>query len=749
MKTLNPAKWIKYNTYDDGRNDYEKYGLPCPYFRQEFTLEEKKAVKAELQATSVGVFKAYINGMETDGDYMSPGYTDYRVRIPTMRYDVLPLLQKDNAIVIVAGDGWAVGYMGNRMYRKNYYREIYVCAKLTVEYEDGSKQIICTDENWRADTDEIVRTDNYMGEFIDHNRAKNKSFYLPHYDYAQGAWRAPIVADYNMSRTLMSCACEEVAPRIRVKHVLTPEVLRQDDRTIIYDMKQNMVGVIRLKVKGDKNTRIRARFGEMLEKDGTLYVENLRRAEATDTFFLNGEGEEEFRPLFTFHGFRYVELRITGNAEILSVVGEVMYSDLEKTGEWSCSDELVNRIYQNIVWGQRGNFLSVPTDCPQRDERLGWTGDAQIFCGTAMYNMDCDKFYRKYIQDLIDSQHANGAIGGVVPHVPNTMFDGEEGCPMLIAAGWGDAMTVIPYEHYLMYGDKKFLRDTLYFVKKFVRAEEKQTDDLIRPAEENYGDWLNVNCNTDKSLLSTEYFAFSTLLTAKMCEIVGDEEAQDFYDLHNDIKQAFRNKFLTEEGKLACHTQTAYLLAYASKMLTKEEVYEPFIDTMHAANDKLTTGFLGIKFLLPTLCDLGESDLAYKILTSREYPGWGYSAVNGATTMWERWNSYTKEFGFGDVSMNSFNHYSFGSCGEWMFKYCLGILPEIDGAGFEKLTLRPYPDKSGKLTSANGSYMSKKGKITAVWEQKDGKIVYTASVPKEIELSLDIPEDVVAKIERY
>lgn len=748
MKTLNPAKWIKFNSYDDGRNDYEKYGLPCPYFRQEFTLTDKKAVKAELHATAVGVFKAYINGKETDNDYMSPGYTDYRIRIPTMRYDVLPLLQKDNAIVIVAGDGWAVGHMGNRMYRKNYYREICVCAKLTVEYEDGSKQIICTDENWRSDTDEIVRTDNYMGEFIDHNRAKDKSFYLPHYNYAQGNWRAPVVCDGDLSDTLMACACEEVAPRIKVKHVLTPEVLRKDERTVMYDMKQNMVGVIRLKVKGDKNTRIRARFGEMLEKDGTLYTENLRSAEATDLFYLNGEGVEEFRPLFTFHGFRYVELRITGNAEILSVTGEVMYTDLEKTGEWNCSDELVNRVYQNIVWGQRGNFLSVPTDCPQRDERLGWTGDAQIFCGTAMYNMDCDKFYRKYIQDLIDSQRGDGAIGSVVPHVPHCMYDGVE-CQLMISAGWGDAMTVIPYEHYLMYGDKKFLRDTIYFIKKFVRAEEKQTDDLIRPEENNYGDWLSVNSYTDKSLLSTEYFAFSTLLTARMCDIVGDEEARDFYDLHNRIKKAFRQKFLNADGKLSCHTQTSYLLAYASEMMSKEEIREPFMDTIRAADEKLTTGFLGIKFLLPTLCDLGESDIAYKMLTSREYPGWTYSAANGATTMWERWNSYTKEFGFGDVSMNSFNHYSFGSCGEWMYKYCLGIVPMLNGAGFEKLTLRPYPDKTGKLTSASGSYVSRMGKITAGWQNDNGKMVYTASVPKEIELTLDIPEGVTAKIERY
>lgn len=745
MQTLYPAHWLTAGS-DRETEESERYGLPCPYFRGEFELFGKPVKSAVLSATAIGVFKAYVNGKPADDDYMSPGYTDYRLRIPIMRYDIKSLLnEENNAVVIVAGDGWATGYMGNAMQRHNYYRRVCVCAKISVEFEDGEKREFVTDETWRVSRGEIERSDNYMGEVVNHAAAKDASFYLPGYAYCEGEWQKPVFRDHWI---YYACLSEEIAPRIKVMHTLLPEKLREDDRTVIYDMKQNMVGDIRLRVKGSAGTEIRARYGEMLEKDGTLYVENLRRAECTDKFILKGGEEEEFRPLFTFHGFRYVELRITGTAEIIDVKGEVMYSALPLSGAFVCSDEVVSKAYENIVWSQRGNFLSVPTDCPQRDERLGWTGDAQIFCGSAMFNMDCDKFYRKYIQDLIDSQRGDGTVAGIAPHVPHTGCDDVE-CHAPCAAGWGDAMAVIPYEHYVMYGDKKFLKETLYFIKKYIRATEKWSDGCIRPEIPNWGDWLNVDCVTDKSLLSTEYFAFSTRLTAKMCDIVGDDDAGEFYALYEKIKAAFREKFLLPDGQLSCHTQTAYLLAYASGVMTAEEVKAPLIGTIRAAGDKLTTGFLGIKFLLPALCDLGETELAYKILCSREYPGWGYSVLNGATTVWERWNSYTADKGFGDVRMNSFNHYSLGSVAEWMFKYCLGIVPSEAGAGFEKVVLRPYPDTSGKITFAKGYYDSKKGRIEAEWRCEGGKTTYIASVPAAIDLEVKAPEGIETIIKRY
>lgn len=748
MRTINPALWINYETADF-KGSQAHYGNPCPYFRKEFSLKDKKVVSAILQASAVGVFKAYINGAPVDDDYMSPGWTDYRKRIPLLEFDVLDKIQTNNALMIVAGDGWAVGYMGNRMYRNNYAKKIRVIAKLTVTYEDGEKQEIITDDSWKAKDGEIRRTDNYLGEVVDHRYAFPKEAYT--FGYDDSDWK-PLTPSFNpiedTQQFRYGLLSKELAPRTKVMHVLPGEKIYDDGRMMIYDFKKNMVGVIRIKVRGERNTKLTIRHGEMLEHSGLLYTENLRKAEATDTFILSGAGEEEFRPLFTFHGFRYAEIVVTGQVEILEINGEVMYSALPKVGEWECSDPDVNKLYENIVWGQRGNFLSVPTDCPQRDERLGWTGDAQIFCGTAMYNMDCEGFYAKYIQDLIDSQLGDGGIAGVVPHIPHPDLDDLE-CHTISAAGWADAMTVIPYEYYVNYGNKKLMRYHLVFAKQYVRFLVMQSDDLIRPRDPNWGDWLNANCDTDKSLLSTAYFAFSARLTAKLCDVAGDEDAEEFYALYEDVKSAFRNKFITAEGKLSCHTQTAYLLAYSFGLMTADEVKENLLDTIHAVNDKLTTGFLGVKFLLPTLCELGEVELAYKILTNREYPGWLYSVVNGATTIWERWNGYTIEHGFGDVGMNSFNHYSLGSCGEWMFRYCLGFVPDVNSAGYKKLTLKPYVDFSGKLTYAKGSYDSKMGKIYAEWEVKEGKAIYKARIPEAIDLTVCVPDGVEAIIERY
>ena len=724
------AFWINYET-GEPKGALDRYGNPAPYFRKAFSLKEKPK-KAVLRLGAMGVVKAYINGEAAADDYMTPGFADYRKRLPVYEFDVTDRLGVNNAIGLVAGDGWAVGYMGNDMYRNNWCDRIFVMAELIVEYADGTKEKICTDDNWLASTGEILRTDNYMGEFIDH-RLDLGDFSAP--DYDDSAWKT--VAAITMEDRFQSdkskrnydqyvdrdCALyrfnfnrkAELArqPFVTVKHRLSPiNSYKDKNGNTVYDFGQNMVGVVSARVTAKSGTRLTFRYGEMLRADGTVYTENLRRAEATDVYISAGGEKEKFRPLFTFHGFRYMEVATDGEAKIEDVTGEVMYTDLKKTGEFTCSDEVVNKFYQNVVWGQRGNFLSVPTDCPQRDERLGWTGDAQIFVGSAMFNMDCKAFYEKYACDLRDSQYGNGAVGGVAPHVPHFDYT-EEGDRL--AAGWADAITVIPYEHYVTYGDKRILTDNIGAMKAFVRFCRDTSDGLIRPEADNYGDWLNVGSETDKSVLNTLYFAYSASLTARACRIIGDCDEAEFAALYEDIRRAFRSAFVEADGTIKSDTQTAYLLAYAFGIATEDEIKSHLVRKIHEANDHLATGFLGVKFLLPVLCEIGESELCYKILTNRTYPGWGYSVVNGATTIWERWNSYTTEHGFGDVRMNSFNHYSFGSCCEWMFKYCLGISPVESAPGFRKVLVRPFVDFSGKLTSASGSYECAYGKIAVKW----------------------------------
>lgn len=738
------AFWINYET-GEPKGALDRYGNPAPYFRKAFSLKEKPK-KAVLRLGAMGVVKAYINGEAAADDYMTPGFADYRKRLPIYEFDVTDRLGVNNAIGLVAGDGWAVGYMGNDMYRNNWCDRIFVMAELIVEYADGTKEKICTDDNWLVSTGEILRTDNYMGEFIDH-RLDLGDFSAP--DYDDSAWKT--VAAITMEDRFQSdkskrnydqyvdrdCALyrfnfnrkAELArqPFVTVKHRLSPiNSYKDKNGNTVYDFGQNMVGVVSARVTAKSGTRLTFRYGEMLRADGTVYTENLRRAEATDVYISAGGEKEKFRPLFTFHGFRYMEVATDGEAKIEDVTGEVMYTDLKKTGEFTCSDEVVNKLYQNVVWGQRGNFLSVPTDCPQRDERLGWTGDAQIFVGSAMFNMDCKAFYEKYACDLRDSQYGNGAVGGVAPHVPHFDYT-EEGDRL--AAGWADAITVIPYEHYVTYGDKRILTDNIGAMKAFVRFCRDTSDGLIRPEADNFGDWLNVGSETDKSVLNTLYFAYSASLTARACRIIGDCDEAEFAALYEDIRRAFRSAFVEADGTIKSDTQTAYLLAYAFGIATEDEIKSHLVRKIHEANDHLATGFLGVKFLLPVLCEIGESELCYKILTNRTYPGWGYSVVNGATTIWERWNSYTTEHGFGDVRMNSFNHYSFGSCCEWMFKYCLGISPVESDPGFRKVLVRPFVDFSGKLTSASGSYECAYGKIAVKWTVTGRTARYEIAIP--------------------
>lgn len=738
------AFWINYET-GEPKGALDRYGNPAPYFRKAFSLKEKPK-KAVLRLGAMGVVKAYINGEAAADDYMTPGFADYRKRLPVYEFDVTDRLGVNNAIGLVAGDGWAVGYMGNDMYRNNWCDRIFVMAELIVEYADGTKEKICTDDNWLASTGEILRTDNYMGEFIDH-RLDLGDFSAP--DYDDSAWKT--VAAITMEDRFQSdkskrnydqyvdrdCALyrfnfnrkAELArqPFVTVKHRLSPiNSYKDKNGNTVYDFGQNMVGVVSARVTAKSGTRLTFRYGEMLRADGTVYTENLRRAEATDVYISAGGEKEKFRPLFTFHGFRYMEVATDGEAKIEDVTGEVMYTDLKKTGEFTCSDEVVNKLYQNVVWGQRGNFLSVPTDCPQRDERLGWTGDAQIFVGSAMFNMDCKAFYEKYACDLRDSQYGNGAVGGVAPHVPHFDYT-EEGDRL--AAGWADAITVIPYEHYVTYGDKRILTDNIGAMKAFVRFCRDTSDGLIRPEADNFGDWLNVGSETDKSVLNTLYFAYSASLTARACRIIGDCDEAEFAALYEDIRRAFRSAFVEADGTIKSDTQTAYLLAYAFGIATEDEIKSHLVRKIHEANDHLATGFLGVKFLLPVLCEIGESELCYKILTNRTYPGWDYSVVNGATTIWERWNSYTTEHGFGDVRMNSFNHYSFGSCCEWMFKYCLGISPVESDPGFRKVLVRPFVDFSGKLTSASGSYECAYGKIAVKWSVTGRTARFEIAIP--------------------
>ncbi len=726
------AKWITYETGDYKGID-AKYGNPSPYFRKKF-VPKGKVKKATLLAAALGVYQIYVNGKAVSDEYLAPGWVDYNKKLPFMRYDITSMLVGKNAIGVVLGDGWAVGHVGSNatFKRTSYSDQIQFCAQIVLDYENGERDLVNTDDSWLATQGAIRRSDIYMGEVVD-QRMDLGDFSA--FDYDDSAWDHAKEDPFRFPRNIY---LEEMKlPPIRVKHTFVPEIIKEEGNVTVYDVSQNIAGVLRLKVTGERGTKITLRHAELF-MDGKIYTENLRKAEATDTYILSGEGVETFRPLFTFHGFRYAEITVEGNAKIESIVAEAMYTDLEKTGEFSCSSPLVNKIYQNALWSQRDNFLCVPTDCPQRDERLGWTADAQTFTQSAMYNMDCKVFYEKYLADVRDAQLGNGVVPAVAP-LPHIGFYSYVGYGP--AAGWCESIAEIPYCHYRTYGDKTVIRDNLYAIKKMLDYYESTCPDGVRiTCGYTYGDWLFVKEPSDINVISTLFYGRAAFICAELCRAIGDFETQRYEALYAKIKKAFNDTFVNPRGIIRGDTQSAYVIAYKFGFISKESAREHLERKFTKDDDgKLTCGFLGTRFLLPALCDLGLSDLAYRLITSEEFPGWGYSVVNGATTIWEHWDSYTKEKGILD-GMNSFNHYSFGACTEWMYEYVLGFSADTAKPGFAKIKVSPYFCHNGLITSASGYYDSAAGRIEASWEVKDGVFTYRITLPEEAEKEFSFPE---------
>lgn len=722
------SKWITYTTGDYKDAD-AKYGNPSPYFRKEFGVHGT-VKKAEILISALGVYKLYLNGAAVADDYLSPGWVDYSQKLPLVTYDVTDRLCEQNAIGVVLGDGWAVGHIGSNytFKRNNYTDRLEFTLTVRVEYADGTVEKIVTDNTWKAATGEIRRNDIYMGEYVDHRYALGDWASV---GYDDSAWHAVEVPVFKFSRNLY---LEKVTiPPIVVKHTFIPIELRRENGRILYHVGQNLAGVLRLTVRGTAGTMLTVHHGEML-KDGELYTENLRKAEATDTYVLAGNGEETFRPLFTYHGFEYAEITVDGQAEILDVVAEAMYTDLQPTGYFHCSDEIVNKIFENALWGQRDNFMSVPTDCPQRDERLGWLGDAQIFCQTAMYNMDCECYFKKYLADIREAQLGNGMIPAVapLPRVGSYAYTGRDA-----AAGWCEAIGEIPYTHYKMYGDKSVLRDNLPALKRLLDYYETDSVGFLRDGGNMYGDWLSVFEESDKSVIANLYYARAAWYAAHFCHLLGDtEEEQRYMRLFENIKRAFRAAYIDENGKILSDTQTVYVLGYRFGLIDAKEAKPHLIRKLDQFNGHLTTGFLGVKYLLPVLCDLGLAAQAYRIVTARDYPGWGYSILNGATTIWEHWDSYTVENGF-LPGMNSFNHFSLGSCVEWMYEYVLGIRPDDEFGGCTYVAFCPYIDPTGTVTQANGHYDTAFGRIEVSWKTVGDTVEYMATVPDGIAYRFD------------
>jgi len=722
------ASWIGINATPE-----PELGLkPVVHLRRSFALT-KPVAQATLYATAKGIYIPSLNGGRVGDAELAPGWTDYRKRFQVQTYDVTGDLQQgENVVGITLAEGWYSGYLGFQGIHNYYGENPRALLQLVIVHDDGTTTVIGTDDAWRARTGPIEFGDIQMGERYDARREMpgwNAAGFSEVDGIADAGWQNVLVEERDPNVLLEG----QRDQAIRVTEETTPvEITEPTSGTYIFDLGQNIAGRARFRVTGSAGTEIRLRYGEMLEPDGTLHTANLRSARVTDFYVFKGEGVEDFEPLFTYHGFRYVE--ITGLAEaptLDTVTGLVMHNDTPPTGNFVCSNEMVNQLWKNIMWGQRGNFVSIPTDCPQRDERLGWSGDAQIFCRTASFNMDVSAFFTKWMVDVVDTQTPDGAFTDIIPQI--------KGMPKA-APAWGDAGVIIPWTIYRVYGDTGMIKEHYEAMQAWMEYIAEANRLLLRTKclNSNYSDWVSLEGGSSSEQISTAYWAKIARMMSEMASAIGQEADAEAYDaLYEEIRQTYLAAYVHADGTIETDTQTAYILALDNDLLP-ESLRQAAADRLVAAvarhNGHLATGFLGTPPLCFVLAENGYLDVAYKLLTQDTFPSWGYMIRNGATTMWERWNAYTIEGGIHDPEMNSFNHYAYGSISEWLYRVVAGINAGLPG--YKHTVLRPRP--GGGLVSAQAGYRSIHGTIKSGWTIKDDGIHYEFSVPANTTATLEI-----------
>ncbi|MHC4694304.1 MAG: family 78 glycoside hydrolase catalytic domain, partial [Planctomycetota bacterium] len=679
---------------------------------------------ATVYASALGLYELHINGQRVGEDYFTPGWTDYTKRVYYQTYDITSLLvQGENAIGAILADGWYTGYLGFGRKREHYGSEPRLFAQLEIEYTDDTRQTIVTDKSWKANYGPHLEADFLMGEIYDARRQMS-GWNMPGFDDV--GWK-PVAVGTELKPVIQSYPGVTVRQTQQIKSV---KITEPEKGAYVFDMGQNFAGWVRLKVTGKAGTKVVLRFAEMLNPDGTIYTTNLREARCTDKYILSGKGEEIWEPGFTFHGFQYVEITgLPAKPSLDTITGIVVHSVTPPAGTFECSNPMVNQLQRNIVWGQRGNFIEIPTDCPQRDERLGWTGDAQIFVRTATYNMDVSAFFTKWLVDLEDAQTKEGAFPDVAPHKV-AMGSG--------VAAWGDAGVICPWTIYKVYDDKRVVEKHYESMKKWIAYLKKNSKDLLRPAY-GYGDWVAVGSNTPKDVIATAYFAYSTRLVAKTAAVLGkDEDAKKYKALFRQIREAFNKAYVSEDGRIKGDTQTCYAMGIYFDLLAvdkRELAAKHLVDAIRKKNWHLSTGFVGLSYLLPALSQTDNLDVAYRLLNNETFPSWGYSIKNGATTIWERWDGWTEDKGFQDPGMNSFNHYAFGSVGRWMFGVVAGI--DTDGPGYKRIIIDPQP--GGGFSYAKASYESIHGQVKSFWEIKDSRFTLKITIPANTTATVYVP----------
>lgn len=704
---------------------------PTILLRKDFAVDSKaKIKKATLYVASQGLHEAWMNGKRVGDEWFAPGWTEYNYRLQYRQYDVTGLVRSSgqNALGLVLANGWYRSRMARIRGKWAYGDRLRIAAYVALTYQDGSRQVVNTDDTWKCHAGEITMTDIYDGECCDARLAQS-GWTKTSFDDAP--WKSVAHVEAPAAQLVVS----ESAPVRIIKQLKPVRIFVTPKGERVLDFGQNITGWVRYSLQGCKGDTIRLRFAETLDKDGNFYTLNLRRAKATDTYVFGHDGREVHHPRFTYFGFRYVKVEGTQKPLRKSdFVAQVLSSDLRYAGTFECSDPMVNKLVENTRWSMIDNFLDIPTDCPQRDERLGWTADAQVFAPAACYLANTRSFFAKWLEDVKLSQAKDGGVACVVPDLRRSYG----------SSGWDDVVTVLPTILYKVYGDATILRRMYPSMAKWVDyCVSKAGTSLVYPGG-RFGDWFdfsvangNKEAATAKDLVGTAYMAYSAHLTAEAAKALGLVADEQKYDsIYNKVKKAFQDRYIVGENRLTSDTQTAYVLALAFHLIdaNQETVFANRLAELVREDGHITTGFLGTPLICKVLTDYGYEDEAYQLLTRREYPSWLYSIDKGATTIWERWDAIKPD---GSLSGHSLNHYAFGAVVAWLFSDVAGIAQTATSLGFQHLLIRPR--LVGRLKWAKARYLSEKGWVSTSWRVADDKFQLTVDVPIGSDATVVLP----------
>jgi len=733
MGLLQAADW-KAQWIEPGYKEHNEFAAPL--MRKEFS-NGKKIKAATAYITAHGLYEAQINGKRVGDAYLTPGWTSYNKRLQYQAYDVTDLLKNGaNAIAVTLGDGWYRGNFSFDHKRNTYGKDIALLFQLELVYTDGTTASIVSDASWKSATGAIRANGIYQGELIDAREEKN-GWTVAGYDDQR--WTAVKTGDF--SKDILVATYNEPIK----KHETFPslKVITTPKGEKVIDFGQNLVGWVQLKANGKAGDKITVSHAEVLDKNGNFYTENLRGAKAQAVYILKGNGEEVFEPHFTFFGFRYIKVEgISGDLQPGNFTAVALYSDMEQTGSFTSSDTLINQLQHNIEWGLRGNFLDVPTDCPQRDERMGWTGDAQAFFHTASFLRGAKNFYTKWMKDVALDQLKSGSVPYVIP---NVLGDNSAG-----STGWADVCTIIPWEMYTVYGDKRILENQYTSMKAWVDYMQSQSSGNLWNKGFHFGDWLFYTMAddndgnaaiTNKYLIAQCFYAHSTQLLINAAKELGkNDDVTAYTTLLKKIKEAFLKEYTTPNGATMSNTQTSYVLALQFDLFPEElrqQAADRLVTNIKQYGNHLTTGFLGTPYLCHVLSRYGYSDVAYTLLLQKTYPSWLYPVTKGATTIWERWDGIRTNGDFQAITMNSFNHYAYGAIGDWMYRVMVGLDIDGDGIGYKKIRIRPHV--GGTFTHASAGYKTQYGTLSSGWKLENGQLVLNAEVPANTIATIYIP----------